>query len=116
MTTARNVAIVVALAAAVAYLPGAAGAGNTLAWILTLIFYGALAWFASTLYREHRSCIYGLGEETRVLLYVALGAGTLALVGTQRLWDTGAGTLVWVLVLGGAVVALFEVFRRARAY
>lgn len=116
MTTARNVAIILALAAAVAFLPGAAGVGNTLIWILTLIFYGALAWFASVLYREHRSRVYGLGDETRAMLYIALGVGTLALVGTQRLWETGTGTLVWVLMLAGAVGGLLEAFRRSRAY
>jgi hypothetical protein len=111
---ARNIAIVLAIAAAVAFVPSGGSAANTVAWILTLIMYGALAWFVHTLYRSYRGELYGLGDRMRGLLYLSIGVATVAVVGTSDLWDTGAGTIVWFLLVGGASFGAFTVFSHWR--
>jgi hypothetical protein len=40
----------------------------------------------------------------------------LALAATGRWLDTGAGTAVWVVLIGGAIAALVAVFRQYREY
>jgi hypothetical protein len=111
---ARNIAIVVALAAAVDFFPSASSAGSTLAWILTLVMYSAFAWFFSTLYRSYRSELYGLGDQMRALLYGSIGVATVAVVGTSELWQTGPGTIVWFALVAGASFGAFTVFAHWR--
>ena len=50
------------------------------------------------------------------LLLAALAVAVVAMAGRQRLWETGAGTLAWVALIGGASLALVQVFRRYRSY
>ena len=114
MKHARNIAIIVAIAALVAYAPSGGNAADTFGWILTLIMYAALAWFASTLYRSYRTEIYGLGDQMRGLLYMSLGVATVAVIGTRELWETGPGTLVWFALVGGASFGAFTVFAHWR--
>lgn len=114
MKHARNIAIVLALAAALAYLPRANTAADAVAWLLTLVLYGALAWFVHTLYRSYRAEIYGLGDRMRALLYVSIGVATVAVVGTSELWDTGAGTALWFALVGAASFGVFTVFAHWR--
>lgn len=114
--TARNVALILALAAALAWLPGVARAGNVLGWMLTIVMYAALGWFVSAMYRQHRGELYGLGDASRALLYGAVGVAVFALVGASRLWETGAGTLLWFVLVAGASFAVFTVISRAREY
>jgi hypothetical protein len=111
---ARNIAIVLALAAALAYLPRAGTAADTIVWILTLVMYATLAWFVHTLYRSYRGEIYGLGDRMRALLYVSIGVATVAVVGTSEMWDTGAGTALWFALVGAASFGAFTVFSHWR--
>ena len=116
MTTARNVAIILALGAAVAFLPGAGLAAGLFVWLVGICFWGALAWFAARMYREHRADIYGLGDRMRAVLYVSIGVILLTLTATARLWETGAGLVVWFLLIGAAVWGLVAVWRQSREY
>jgi hypothetical protein len=111
---ARNIAIILALAAALAYLPRASTAADTIVWLLTLVMYAALAWFVHTLYRSYRVELYGLGDRMRALLYVSIGVATVAVVGTSDLWDTGAGTVLWFALVGAALFGVFTVFSHWR--
>jgi hypothetical protein len=116
MAVARNVAIILALAAAVHFLPGGGNGAHAISVLLSVILFGGLLWFGARLYLEHRLTIDGLGERNRALLYGGLGAATLALVGTGQLWETGPGVAVWLVLMGGAVWALVTVYRESRAY
>jgi hypothetical protein len=116
MATARNIVIILAIAALVVLLPGG-GTGAAVAFAaLRLAFYFSLAWIAAMMYRERRSTLYGLGDVKRAILYVALGVGALTLAATPRLWQTGAGSVAWLLLLGISVYAAFAVFWSARQY
>jgi hypothetical protein len=112
----RNVIIVLALAAAVAFLPAAGVGAAFLGWLLGLAFLGALAWFVSRLYREYRLTLYGLGDRNRGLLYGAIGVTVLTLTATSLLWETSIGIVAWFVLLGAAIYAAVVVYRAAREY
>jgi hypothetical protein len=114
--TPLYVAIILALAAAIAFLPGAGLAAGVLLWLIGVLFWGTLAWFGARLYREHRSEIYGLGDRMRAVLYVSIGLIVVALTGTRVLWETPLGLFAWFLMMGAASYGVFAVWRHWRAY
>jgi multisubunit Na+/H+ antiporter MnhB subunit len=116
MSTARNVAIVLVLAAAVAFIPGGGTTAGLVGAILSTLIMVSLVFFAVRFYREHRMEIDGLGDRYRGLLYGALGAVVLALAALPRLSDSSGGTLVVVALLGGAAYGLYVVWRHYREY
>jgi hypothetical protein len=114
--TARNVVIVLAIAAVVALVQGGQTAANVALQALSLIFLGVIVYFLSIMYRQYRVTLYALGDRRRAMLYVALGVGTLTLTATSKLWATGAGSVAWVLLLAGSVYTAFTVVWSARKY
>lgn len=116
-STVRNILIVLALAAVVGTLSGGVTAANVAIQAVTLVFLGTLVWFASLMYRQHRSTLYSLGDGRRALLYVAVGVGTLTLTATSRMWNSGgAASVAWLLLLGAAAYTIFAVLWSARKY
>ncbi len=116
MRTAVNIAIIVALAALIAFLPGGGVAASMFVWLLVLLFWGALAWFIARLYRQYRDEIYGLGDRTRALLYFSIGVAVVTVAATERLWETPAGLFAWFALVGAAVYGVFAVWRQYRSY
>ncbi len=114
--TARNVVIILALAAVIAFVPGGGNGGSAVWEVLQILMFGALAWFAKRIYRERRTELYSLGERNRAILYGAVGLATITLVATNRLWNTGAGTLAWFVLLMIAGYGVYVVFRAQREY
>lgn len=113
---ARNVAIVVAIAALVAFSPEAGFGVAFLWWLLGIAFLAAMAWFVTRFYREHQIELYSIGDRRRAILYVAAGVAFLTFTATSRLWDTSVGTLVWFGVLAACGFAVYSVYRSAREY
>ncbi len=116
MNNVRNIAIVLVLAALVVLIPGGGTGASVAIQAVSLAFLGALGWFASIMYRQHRSELYGLGEQRRAALYGALGVAAVTLTATKRLWQTGTGEIVWFLLVGAAVYAVIAVVLSARRY
>jgi len=114
--TLRNVLIVLAIAALVVLVPGGGTGASVATQAVSLAFLAALGWFASVMYRQHRATLYGLGDGRRAILYVAVGAAALVLTGTSRLWHSPGGSVVWLLVIGGAAYAVFAIVWAARKY
>jgi hypothetical protein len=114
--TARNVLIVLGIAAIVALVQGGQTAANVALQALSLVFLGVIVWFLSISYRQYRATLYGLGDRRRALLYVALGVGTLTLTATSRLWASGAGSVAWLILLAGSIYAVFTIVWSARKY
>lgn len=112
----RNIGIVLALAALLVLVPGGGTGASVATQVLSLGFLVALAYFASVMYREHRSDIYSLGDRRRAIVYVALGVALLTFTATTRLWQTGAGTVVWLALIGAAAYAVIAVVLAARKY
>ena len=116
MKQARNVAIIVALGAAVFFLPGGGRAAGLLLWLSGILFFAGLAWFASRLYREHRLSLYALGDRWRGILYGAVAVAVLTLTASSELFSTPAGTVAWFVLIGAASFAVFAVYRASRTY
>lgn len=116
MRNARNVAIILVLAAAVSFLPGGGRAADVAGAVLSILFAAGLAWFFGRTYLERRTDIYTLGDRSRAILYVAIGVAAVTIVAASRLTATGAGTVVFVALLGGCAYALLTVYRAWRQY
>lgn len=116
MTTARNVVIILALAAVVAIIPGGGRASNAILQLLVIGMLSAIAWFAVRLYREHRSEIYSLGDRNRAILYGSAGLLALTVTATERLWETGLGSVAWLALVALACYGVYYVFRTSRQY
>jgi multisubunit Na+/H+ antiporter MnhB subunit len=113
---ARNVLILLALAAVLMLAPGGGDASAAVLQALVIAMLVAISWLAVRLYREHRTDLYSLGERNRGLLYASAGLAVLTLVATDRLWATGPGTLVWFALMGLAGYGCYYVFRISREY
>jgi len=114
VSTARNVAIVAVIAAAIAFLPGGGDVAAVVSRTLGLAFAGVIllaGWWA---YRRYALDLAALPHGFRALLYAALGAIVLAIAGSARLTATASGTFVFVLMLAAAGGALFAVWRAHR--
>jgi hypothetical protein len=116
MNTARNVAIVAAIAAAVYFLPGGGRAASTFEAALWVAFGVGIGYFGLRLYREQRVVLHGLGDRYRGLLYGALAGGVFLLAARQRMWSGGLGELVWFALVGLVAYALIAVYRYSRSY
>ena len=114
MKTVRNVLIILALAAAVAFLPGGGAGVRTIATFFTVLMFGGLAWWAGRLYMEHRYEIIGLGDRNRALLYGAFAVIVLTLAASSRLLATGLGIIMWLALMSAAVFAIYTVWRAYR--
>src|SRR5258705_12567569 len=110
----RNIAIVVAIAAAVYILPGGGRVASTFEAALWVAFAVGIAYFGLRLYREHRMTLDSLGDRHRGLLYGAIALGVFLVAARGRLWQTGSGELLWFVLAGSVVYALLEVFPHSR--
>lgn len=114
--TARNIAIVVAIAAAVYFLPGGGRVASTFESALWVAFGVGIGYLGLRLYREHRVALYSLGDRYRATLYGAIALGVFLWAARARMWDTGSGELLWWVLVGCAVYAVLVVVRQARSY
>lgn len=106
MSTARNVAIVLAIAAAVTFLPGGGDVAAVIGRTLSLAFIAVIAWGLVYLYRRHRTDLEQLRIGFRVLLYAAGGVLVLALAGT-----TGVVLLILLVAVALALFAVWQEYR-----
>src|SRR5437588_6999334 len=116
LATARNILIVLVIAALVVVLPGGGTGANVVFQAASLLFLAALGWGASVMYRQHRVTLYGLGDGRRTISYAALAVALVTLTGTSKLWRTGAGSVAWLVLMGAAVYAGIAVVWSARRY
>ena len=116
-THVRNIAIVLLLAIIVWQVPGGGTSAATINNILGIIFIGGLLFFGYRMYMENRETIFGLGERQRGILYASVALAAIALVATERMWDSGGlGAVLWLAFISAAVYGLFFVWRAYREY
>ena len=116
MQTARNVAIVVALAAAVAFVPGGGNAADTFLAALSMAFLATLAWFVYVLSRDRQLTLAALSDGQRAILYGALGLIAVLIAWSSTAFDSDRGTLVWIVLLGVALAAIWRTWLEANSY
>jgi hypothetical protein len=117
VSAARNVAIILVLAAAVAFVPGGGTTADVVGGVLSTLILVALMFFVARLYREHRLDLDMLGDRWRALLYGAVAVIVVAMAARPRLREQGdGGTIVWVALLAAAAYAIYLVWRHHRDY
>ena len=114
--TLRNVAIVVAIGAAVYYIPGGGRVASAFEAALWAVFGIAIAYLGLRLYRENQFRLMSLGDRHRGLLYGGIALAVFCYMARSRMWETGLGELFWFILVGLAVWALMEVYRHYRSY
>jgi hypothetical protein len=116
VTAARNIAIILVLAAAVAFVPGGGTSASLVGGILSTLILVSFVLLAGRFYRERRLDIEGLGDRWRALFYGAIGVAVLDMAARPRLSETDGGTIVWIALLGAAAYAVYLVWRHYREY
>lgn len=116
MRTLRNVAIVMALALLVAFVPGGGNAADALLTAITMGFLAGIAWTVYVLSRQNQLTLAALSDGPRAILYGALGLLALLIAGSDEMFASGGGTLLWLLLLGGAIAAIWRVWIQANTY
>jgi len=112
---ARNVAIIMLLALVVAFLPGGGNAAEALITALTMALLAGVAWMVYTLSRENQLTLATLSDGRRALLYGAVGMIVLLIAGTDKLFSSGGGTLLWIVLLAASVAAIWRVWMDANS-
>jgi hypothetical protein len=116
MRTARNLAIVMVLALGVAFLPGGGNAVDTVFTALTMGFLAGIAWFLYTLSRENQLTLATLDDRRRALLYGAFGMVAFLIAGSDKMFNSGGGTLLWIVLLGSSLGSIWWVWTSANTY
>lgn len=116
MRILRNVAIVMALAVVVAFVPAGGNAADTILTAITMGFLAAIAWSLYVLSRQQQMTLATLSDGRRAILYAALGLIALLIAGSDEMFASGGGTLAWLLLLGASVAAIWRVWTEASTY
>jgi hypothetical protein len=116
MRTLRNVAIVMLLAVVVAFVPAGGNAADTILTAITMGFLAAIAWSLYVLSRRQQLTLATLSDGRRAILYAALGLIALLIAGSDEMFESGGGTLAWILLLGASVAAIWRVWVEANTY
>jgi multisubunit Na+/H+ antiporter MnhB subunit len=116
VSAGRNVAIILVLAAAVAFVPGGGTTAGLIGAILSTLILVSFVLLAGRFYRERRIDIEGLGDRWRALFYGAIGVAVLDMAARPRLSNTSGGTIVWIALLGASAYAVYLVWRHYREY
>jgi hypothetical protein len=115
MRTARNIAIIAALALIVDVAPGGGHVADGILALISIVFLALIGVAGYQLYRQYRMEYLGLTDRQRAVVVGAIGAIVLMIAGASELTATGAGLLVWIGVVALAVFSLIKVWGDARA-
>jgi hypothetical protein len=116
MRMLRNAAIVMLLAAVVAFVPAGGNAADAILTAITMSFLAAIAWTVFVLSRQQQLTLATLSDGRRAILYAALGLLALLIAGSDEMFSSGGGTLAWLVLLGGSIAAIWKVWTEANAY
>ncbi len=116
LETARNIAIIVLLGLVVWLVPGGGEGADFINQLLSAIFIVLLALGCGILYRRFRGEIFSLGDAWRFALYAAVGIAIVTVAASRRLFESGAGAVLWFGLIGAASYTLYLVWQRHRSY
>jgi len=104
------------LALGVAFLPGGGNVAAAVLAALTMALLAGISWMVYTLSRENQLTLATLSDGRRAILYGAVGMILLLIAGSDRLFSTGGGTLLWILLLAASIAAIWKVWMEANTY
>src|SRR3954470_22070538 len=116
MRAVRNVAIIMVLALGVAFVPGGGNAVDAIVTALVMGMLAGIAWSIYVLSRQNQLTLAPLGDGRRAILYGALGLLALLVAGYDKLFSTGGGTLLWIVLFGASLAAIWRVWAEANSY
>lgn len=115
MRTARNVTIVLLLALALTVLPAGGNIAEAVLALLSILFAVAIGAMLIRFWKDTSLQRDTFTDRQRWLIYGSIGAIALMIVGTDELFSTGPGVVVWVAVMVGAGWLIFNTWREARS-
>lgn len=113
MRIARNVAIIMLLALAIAFLPGGGNLADAVLTALTMALLVGIAWMVYIASRENQLTLATLSDGRRAILYGAVGMLALLIAGSDKMFNSGGGTLLWIVLLAISVAAIWRVWMEA---
>ncbi len=116
MRSARNIAIVMVLALGVAFAPHGGNVADAVLTALTMGFLAGISWMLYTLSRENQLTLATLSDGRRAIFYGAFGMLALLVAGTDKMFSSGGGTLLWLLLLVASVGAIWRIWVEANTY
>jgi len=112
----RDVAIILLLAFVVAFVPAGGNVAEAILTAITMGFLAGIAWTVFVLSRQNQLTLATLSDARRAILYGALGMLALLIAGSDELFSSGGGTLVWIVLLGGSIAAIWRIWMDANTY
>lgn len=116
LRTLRNVAIIVLLALLVAFAPHGGNVADAVLTAITMGFLAAISWALYVFERQNQLTLATLSDGRRAILYGALGMLALLVAGADKMFSSGGGTVLWILLLAGSVFAIIRVWLEATTY
>jgi uncharacterized protein involved in cysteine biosynthesis len=116
LKTARNIGIIAVVALAIALIPGGGDTANLVLAALSLGFLAAIGFLGYRLYMENRFTLWSMSTRHRALLYGGIAGAIATLIATSRLWESGFGTVMWFVLLGGCGLAVYHAWIESRRY
>jgi hypothetical protein len=104
------------LALGVAFLPGGGNVAAAILAALTMALLAGISWMVYTFSRENQLTLATLTDGRRALLYGAIGMILLLIAGSDRLFSSGGGTLLWIVLLAASIAAIWKVWMEANTY
>jgi hypothetical protein len=104
------------LALGVAFLPGGGNLAEAVITALTMALLAGIAWMVYILSRENQLTLAALTDSRRAILYGAIGMVALLIAGSDKLFATGGGTVLWILLLAASIAAIWKVWIEAGTY
>lgn len=101
------------LALGVALLPGGGNLAEALLTALTMALLAGISWMIYTLSRENQLTLATLPDSRRAILYGAVGMLVLLVAGSDKMFSSGGGTLLWIVLLAASVAAIWKVWMEA---
>jgi hypothetical protein len=112
----RNIAIILALAAAVDFLPGGGNAAAAVLTALTMCFLAAIAWLLYRVYHEQQLTLATLTDAKKAGLFGAVGGIALLTVAYDDFRSMTGGILLWIALVAGCLGVIFLIWRSATTY
>lgn len=116
MRAARNVAIILVLAALVAFAPHGGNVVEAIFTLLTMGFLAGISWMLYTLSRENQLTLATLDDKRRAVFYGAFGLIALLIAGTDKFFGSGGGTVFWIAAFGASIAAIWKIWVEANTY
>lgn len=111
---ARNMLILVVLAALIAFAPGAGITTEVANTLINGAIMTVLVFAVAVFYRRHQSDLWALGDAYRALLYGALGLVVVLMTARYWLADSSGGSLVLIAGFGAVAASIWVLVQRVR--